>query len=220
MLSNFINSDFHDEERPVPFGSLLSHRIFLQCAIGCVKVAQEAIDTIHGRQAARAGDIGCLSAWWYNVLYLYTSATVLIAARLSPSILAEVSEESILDGWHKAVEVLEGYGVFGTSIRRLTNTLRLLFDAVPQQYSRLRQHPRQLEADAAPVTHPQAQGVTPLPYWRPTNPVSSLSSSLHEPAGNFTYENNNPSSTGALPEFDIVFDPNDLSWLMTVPLNG
>ena len=101
-----------------------------------MKVAQEAIETIYGGKAASAGDVGYFSAWWYNVLFLYTSATVLIAARLSPSILAEVSEESILDGWRKAMEVLEEYGVFGTSIRRLTDTLRLLFDAVPQQYSR------------------------------------------------------------------------------------
>ena len=162
VLSNFITSDFHDGERSVPLGSLLSYRISLQCAIVCVKVAQEAIDTIYRGKAANAGDVGHLSAWWFNVLFLYSSATVLIAARLSPSVRADVSEESILDSWRKAVEVLDEYGVFGSSIPHLTTTLRLLFDAVPQQYSRLKQNPRQVEADTAPLTHTQANGAVPL----------------------------------------------------------
>ena len=191
-----------------------------------MKVAQEAIETIYGGKPACAGDVGYFSAWWYNVLFLYTSATVLIAARLSSSILAEVSEEPILDGWRKAMEVLEEYGVFGTSIRRLTDTLHLLFDAVPQQYSRLRQNPRQIEANKAAVTHTSAHGVTPLPYWRQMNPAGFLSPPLYESANEFTHENNNPPEnnnlpfTGAALDFDNVFDPNDLSWLMTVPHNG
>lgn len=164
--------------------------------------------------------MGYLSAWWYNVLFLYTSATVLIAARLSPSILAEVSEESILDRWHKAVEILETYGVFGMSIRQLTTTLCLLYDAVPQQYSRLRRDPRHIDAVTAPIAYTEA------PDRRPINQIASQSAPYCGPFRDLTHENNPPHEnnqhpfTDSWPDFDDVFDPNDLSWLMTMPLEN
>lgn len=42
-------------------------------------VAQEAIETIHREISKSAGRVAQLSSWWYNVLYLYTSATVLVS---------------------------------------------------------------------------------------------------------------------------------------------
>ena len=218
VLSNFVTSEFHDGDRPVPLNNLLSQRIYLQCAIVCVKVALEAIDTIRKERGNSAGETDFCAAWWYNVLYLYTSATVLIAARLSPAILADVSEESVLDGWHKAMEILEGYSPTGPSIKRLTTTLRLLLEAVPQQYSRFKETSRQIQGEVSSVPQSQIQATVPLPYWRPLDLVDSFST----PQVDLTrglQDDHDALPNDSFPVFDTSFDPNDLSWLMTIPLD-
>jgi hypothetical protein len=226
VLSTFITTDSIDGSQFIPFRSLLTHRIFLQCAIVCVKVAQDVIDTIHAGEAASADSTETLSVWWYNVLFLYTSATVLIAARLSPSILAEMTEESILERWNKAMDILEGYGTkFGQSIHRLTTTLRLLFDAVPQQYSRLRQNARQNETEiiSSTVQNNHAPSTVPMSFWRPMEQNSLSSSNFYDPARDYVQDAdvllNDPFISGSWAEFDAAFDPTDFSWLMTVPMN-
>lgn len=225
ILSNYVTSDFYRGQQSTSFESSLSGRIFLQCAILCVQVAQEAIETIYREKGKRVGDVGSLSAWWYNVLFLYTAATVLIAARLSSPILAEVSEESILDGWRKAMEILMEYGVFGKSICRLTTTLRLLFDAVPQQYSRLRQNPQQSQPTTAPATQiraPDATFFTGVPTTRQIGFSSSPFLTPRDLAQEHTNlrENNDFSSVEIPLDFGEVFDPTDLSWLMTIPFDS
>ena len=221
VLSHFITIEVRDVERSVPLGSLLSYRISLQCAIVCVKVAQEAINTVWNQKSASLHDVGNLSAWWYNILYLYTSATALIAARLSPSIIAEVPEDSIVSDWYKALELLDGYGVLGTIVHRLTTTLRLLFDTVPQQYSRLRQQPREAEADNVPGGNAPGQDILPPSVWRPANAVGILASPTFEAPVDLS---NNAAlgdvASGDFSSFDNIFDPNDLSWLMTVPFSS
>lgn len=184
-----------------------------------MKVAQEAIDTIYKGETNPDSDLAYLSAWWYNVLFLYSSATVLIAARLSPSILTDISEESILESWRRAMEILEKYGVVGTSIRRLTTTLRLLFDAVPQQYSRIWQN--QADAPAHSSQNQSNSATTANPSGRTTNAVGFASSPfIINPFNTSNFANDsNERLPGGLPDFDDVFDPNDLSWLMTVPLS-
>lgn len=165
--------------------------------------------------------------WWFNVLFLYTSATVLIAARLSPSILAETTEEAILEGWNKAMDILEGYGTrFGQSIHRLTTTLRLLFDAVPQQYSRLRQNARQNETEVMSSTIPNNHNSNTgsmAAFWRPMEQNGLSSSNFYDPARDFVQDTdvllNDPFMSGTWAEFDAAFDPTDFSWLMTVPVN-
>lgn len=226
VLSTFITTDTVDGSQFTPLRSLLTHRIFLQCAIVCVKVAQDVIDTIHIGEAASSDSTEMLSVWWYNVLFLYTSATVLIAARLSPSILAETTEESILERWNKAMDILEGYGTkFGQSIHRLTTTLRLLFDAVPQQYSRLRGNARQNEMDLIPSTIPnnQSSNSASTAMWRPMEQSGLSTSNFYDPARDYVQDSdvllNDPFLSGNWAEFDAAFDPTDFSWLMTVPVN-
>ena len=183
-----------------------------------MKVALEAIDTIRKERGSSAGETDFCAAWWYNVLYLYTSATVLIAARLSPAILAEVSEESVLDGWHEAMKILEGYSPTGASIARLTTTLRLLLEAVPQQYSRFRDSSRQIQGDVSSVPQSQIQATVPLPYWRPLDLVDSFSTPQDDVTRGLQ-DDNDAIPSDSFPGFDTCFDPNDLSWLMTVPLD-
>lgn len=201
-------SDFHDCNNAIPLESLLSHSVLLQCAIVCVKVALEAIDTIYRERGSNVRETGSCAAWWYNVLYLYTSATVLIAARLSPPILAEVSEESILQGWRRALEVLDEYSRFGASIAQLPTTLRLLFEAVPQQYSRLSQ------GGTSTIPGSRGQSVAPQPYSN-ESATDVADEQLRE---NMQDENTFPDDL--FPELDTTFDPDDISWLMMIPLDS
>lgn len=208
VLSHFITIEVRDSTS-IPLGNLLSYKISLSCASVCVKVAQEAINTVWAHKSDSIHDVGSLSAWWYNILFLYTSATVLIAARLSPTILADVPEESIVSDWCRACELLEEYGDLGTSVRRLATTLRLLFDTVPHQYSRLRQ-PQEATAENMPyaaTANIRSTLSTGTAVSAPLEPTTNLTDVLEQ--GNFT--------TGDFTAFDTIFDPNDLSWLMTVP---
>ena len=218
VLSQLINTDCQStEEHALEGSNSLTHRTFLQCAIVCVKAAQEAIDLICKEKSKHVGEVGNLDAWWYNVLFLYTSATVLIAARLSRAILAEVTEDSILAAWRNAVEVLEEYGTFNTSIRLLIATLNLLFDAVPWQYSRLRKQPAHVEADSAPILwHQLAVGIQ-SPARSQMHPATSVPSPGFQAARDFAWDQN-LTPTGF--DCDIGFDPNDLSWLTAVPLHS
>jgi hypothetical protein len=204
----------------VPFGSLLTHRTSLQCAIVCVKISQEVIDIIYREDVADAGKVGSLAAWWDNVLYVYTSATILIAARLSASVLADVLEESLSDGLRKAVEILDRYKLFRASIPRLTATLRLLVEVVPRQYSRV--YP-QLRQDDAGITAgnqtPSISGAT-FSFWCPLKPKGSSSHPSHQTSRHPNSGNDQPALTEVRPEFDAVFDPEDFTWLMTIPLDN
>jgi hypothetical protein len=226
ILSNYVTSDFHRVKQSTSFEGSLSGRIFLQCAVVCVQVAQEAIETIYREKGTRVGDVGSLSAWWYNVLFLYTAATVLIAARLSSPVLAQVSEESILDAWRKSMEILMGYKIFGKSICRLTTTLRLLFDAVPHQYSRLRQNPQRTQASTVPGTEIRAPDSTTFTGVPTTRQIGFSSSPFYAPVRDPAQEhanlgeNNDFSSIENPLDFGAVFDPTDLSWLMTIPLDS
>ncbi|RAH50362.1 transcription factor domain-containing protein [Aspergillus brunneoviolaceus CBS 621.78] len=104
-------------------------RIALQCSIICVKVAQEVIGLIHGHIPAD-GSAGPLPAWWYNILYVYTAATVLIAGRLCPAILEEVTEPAITESWDHALEILRRYHSYSTSARRCVAALEILYERV------------------------------------------------------------------------------------------
>ncbi len=217
ILSAFITSEFHDGYRPVPLDNLLAQRVFLQSAIVCVKVALEAIDTIRKEKGLVPGETNFCAAWWYNVLYLYTSAAVLIAARLAPAVLADVGEDVVLDGWQAAMDILEEYSVIGASIKRLSTTLRLLVEAVPQQYSRLKDA-RQIQAEVPSLPQNQPQTAMPLNSWRPLA-SAGFSSSLSDDINGAIVGDNGGFEIDPLLDFDTVFDPNDLSWLMTIPLD-
>lgn len=186
---------------------MLSHGAHLQCSVVCVKVALEAIDTIHRDITTKSG---LLSAWWYNILFLYTSSTILIAARLSSAILSEISETAILQSWQNAIAAMEIYEDFGPSITHLIATLRLLSEAVPQQYSRLREGPGQQPEALVTIPQPQIQAQL---WFDSTDPTATI---VNEPMQTQT-RGQSPQYGEYLPSFDMNFDLDDLSWLLTNP---
>lgn len=186
---------------------MLSHGAHLQCSVVCVKVALEAIDTIHRDITTQSG---LLSAWWYNILFLYTSSTILIAARLSSAILSEIPEPTILQSWQNAIAAMEMYEDFGPSITHLIATLRLLSEAVPHQYSRLREGSRQ--QTEALVSIPQIQ-IQAQPCMDSTDQAVTIE---NDPLQSRT-RGQSPLYGEYLPSFDMNFDLDDLSWLLTNP---
>ncbi|KAJ5167560.1 uncharacterized protein N7482_006341 [Penicillium canariense] len=87
------------------------------------------IELIHNNVPAD-GTGGPLPAWWYNILYIYTAATVLIAGRLCSAILAEIPDSSITRSWDCALEILRKYQSYSTSARRCVAALEILYEQV------------------------------------------------------------------------------------------
>ncbi|EED13655.1 conserved hypothetical protein [Talaromyces stipitatus ATCC 10500] len=214
MLQCIITSELRNNGVSVPAGSLLSHRVSLQCAIVCVKVAQEAIDIIHVNEGTSSNETRDLSAWWYNAEFLYTSATVLIAASLSPSVVAEIPEDSIYGSFHKAIAVLRQYTTFDSSILRLTTALQILTSIIPKNYSQLRQASQRTQE---PTSH-NAYNAATFQYWCPVgsnhrqkSPQSDLE--RHMNSGNSSED----LSSQSLSNLELFFDLDDFTWLTKVP---
>ncbi|KAL4746492.1 hypothetical protein BDW72DRAFT_210376 [Aspergillus terricola var. indicus] len=119
--------------RDLPSDPLISltdsfpQRVALQCSTICVNVAREVIELIHTNIPCD-GTSGPLPAWWYNILYVYTAATVLVASRLCPSVLEEVTEAAITRSWNCALEILRKYQSYSTSARRCVAALEILYE--------------------------------------------------------------------------------------------
>jgi hypothetical protein len=188
-----------------------------------MKIAQEAIDTIFVAEAAGSSDTGSFSTSWHSIaVFLYTSATVLIAGRLSPSVVAEVSEEGILDSFDKAVAILRQHAVYSWQIRRLTTVLSILSNIVPEQYSRLRQASQQAEANAGLPTSDDSHNVATFQYWCPVRPVSrsSFTALPNVEALHAASENGHRAPSHPSPSFNFVLDlENDFTWLTTMPFS-
>ena len=142
ILSRFVTSPDTEPVDAAAVSGSLPHRIALQCSIVCVKTAQDAIEHIHSRLPADPSDIGALSPWWFNILFVYTAATVLVAARLRSAIASEITEVEIARSWQHAIEILSRYEAFGPSAQRVVATLQILYDKVPERYMQYKSQPQ------------------------------------------------------------------------------
>ncbi|KAG2420492.1 hypothetical protein HFD88_000104 [Aspergillus terreus] len=137
ILSKYCTArDMGDTDPLISIHDSFPQRVALQCSIICVKVAQEVVELIYTNIPAD-GTSGPLPAWWYNILYVYTAATVIIAGRLCPAILEEVTESALTRSWNSALEILRKYQSYSTSARRCVAALEILYERVvsegPQQ---------------------------------------------------------------------------------------
>jgi len=119
-----------------PVRNTLLQRMAIQCSMLRVQAAQAAIQNIFSQLPTQVGLMGPLLAWWYNVFYVYTAATVLLAAHLRPFITTEISPQSIDLSWAHALEVLCRYEPCSSSAERCVAVLEILFDRVPQDFKR------------------------------------------------------------------------------------
>ncbi|KAF7932496.1 uncharacterized protein EAE98_003795 [Botrytis deweyae] len=213
VLQKLIGTEFQEKAERTRLGSLLSHRISLQCAIVCVKIAQEAIDTIHHRETLGSNEI---SPWWCNVIFLYKSATVLIAGGLCPSIVAEISETAMHESFSKATAILRQHTTFNSSVLRLVTILDILFQIVPQKFSRLKKASQRVEAEARPPTPNDDNSAATFQYWCPIKPIRHAASA-HQDTVHRSPENSG--SSQILTDLDRRFDTDDFTWLNKMPFD-
>ncbi|KAL6366158.1 hypothetical protein LRP88_00255 [Fusarium phalaenopsidis] len=86
----------------------LQIRVIQQGAMFCVATAQNIITTLLTHQTLDS-TVGLLPAWWYRVYYVYSAATVLIAAKLRPDAFPAVE---IGRSWGQAISVLKAHEKF------------------------------------------------------------------------------------------------------------
>ena len=215
VLSYYVNADI--QQAGAAELSTLFQQILLQCAIACVKAAQEAIQLIAQEKSPLRGAVGAVDVWWFNVLFLYSSAACLVAARLTTAVQVEIPEESIHASWRRCLEVLGEYSTFNTSLRRLIATLNILFDAVPRQYSRLRASSTEAQGHGQADSTDQGYA-TSLPLLALEGDRDTVPAQL-SPDFMTGYSWLNDQFPFVIPgDFDFGFDPNDLSWLTTIPM--
>ena len=129
-LSSLVAAQDSDNESREGCDSTLAAYLRYQASIMCVQAAIDAIQHIRDRLPASIRAIGSLPAWWYNVLYIYTAATVLLAAIRSPELKEYFRPEHILESWQSAVVVLRRYRTFSSSVRKSITALEMLFEQI------------------------------------------------------------------------------------------
>lgn len=133
VLSRFIAAQNSPQHEFALTRTTLSWQLAFRCSLLCVESAQHAITAIGGSLPATTAITGSLPAWWYNVLYVYTAATVLLAALLCPAITAEVPQKEMMISWRNAIGVLRQYRSFSPSVRKSIAALEILFKRIPVQ---------------------------------------------------------------------------------------
>lgn len=111
----------------------LYEALLLHSSSLCVEVAISAIEAIHTHLPKSVAAIGLLPAWWYNVLYVYTAAVVLLAAARCPSMQSKISQELILERSETAIFILRRYKIYSSTVQRSVAALEALFAQIPGQ---------------------------------------------------------------------------------------
>ncbi|KXH49471.1 fungal specific transcription factor [Colletotrichum simmondsii] len=167
----------------------LSSRVVQQCAMVCVEAAQSLISFIVQFQQ-HDGTLGLLPAWWYRVFYIYTAATVLIAARLRPAVFSSLD---ISRSWNQAMALLHDHESLGPSPRRCAAALQILSTKMFQD--------QQPQSTALPSSDTNAA-------------VPNITNEQQE-----TFDMPFPylAQDAAFDMDAITFDINDFSWLNSMP---
>ena len=161
VLSRFCSpQEAHQPSRSLE--DSLFWKIALQCSVSCVQTALETIEfldtTMSGKETADLDDF--LPAWWYSIFYLYTAATVLVAARLQPAIIAEVSEKTIMGGWHRVMKIFKHFSNYSKHATRCAAAVSVFFEQVlPQRLDnqRLSSQRQQNQRSRSATKRPQQQ---------------------------------------------------------------
>jgi len=202
-LSSSI-SKFHDS---------LPQRMALSCSTLCLRAAHEMIEIIHNN-VNNETIAGHIPLWWNMVLYVYTSATVLQAARLHPAVETSVSDYSTETSWKHAIGALKKLERFGSTAQRSLVALEILADKITEAMA---PHGKMEVASglAAGLPTPapsmwtnSSTGQTPAPFPAPTDPEDPEPGSVHFLGLGDPFD---------LAEFD--FDLNDMSWLTSAPVD-
>ncbi|KAM6529739.1 hypothetical protein FALCPG4_007867 [Fusarium falciforme] len=117
------------------FSETLPWKIALHSSVSCVRAALETVDfyesSIGSRSIQDCEDL--LPAWWYSAFYIYSAATILVAAQLHPALTAEVGARRILDGCQVGIKLLRSFQRFGDHAMRCATAIGLLLEHVQRK---------------------------------------------------------------------------------------
>lgn len=95
----------------------------------CVSTAIELIDLIN---SYRSGDIIYLPAHWYNVYYIYTAVTVLLAAKLQHHLYDQLDIDEINLSWKSGIDLLNSYKLHSDTASQCVKILTMVEPRVNQ----------------------------------------------------------------------------------------
>ncbi|KAK6459482.1 putative transcriptional regulatory protein [Scheffersomyces xylosifermentans] len=141
----------------------------------CVETAIELITLI---TKFRAADINFLPASWYNVFYIYTAETVLLAAKLQPKLQNDLDVGVFETSWSQGLELLASYKNQSDSASRCLKVLEIMGEKVRFAESRLFHRPYPFDA----VPSVTGSSANSSPSHVPSDVLYSL---LYDTAGPF-----------------------------------
>jgi len=119
------------EDDQTMFRTALLREMSLRMSEACIITAHEMIEFLHQRL-----DTVYRSACWYMVYFTFTSATVLIAAKLCPSLRVTSESSRFQASWTKCQAILEYHKSQSQSASRGQQILRALDDRVSSLLTR------------------------------------------------------------------------------------
>lgn len=93
----------------------------------CIMSAIRLIDLIYKNQNTTN-----LPNMWYNIFYVYTSAIVLLAAKLQPDVSAGIDEGVMEVSWKNTVLLLRSFEKHSLSATRCLKVLKLIHDKISE----------------------------------------------------------------------------------------
>ncbi|CAG1969781.1 unnamed protein product [Fusarium graminearum] len=188
-------------ERPQAEDNLQA-RVIQQSAMFCVTTAQNMINTLVAHRSMDS-TVGLLPAWWYRVYYVYSAATVLIAAKLRPDVFSAVE---IGQSWGQAISLLKTHEQFGQSAKRCVTALHILSSKILQANSR-GSLGREVASNNNGILYPDTRDDQMPPHMIPDmeslDRMQQLAQGFESPVPDF-----NPRDFA-----DFDFNVNDMSWL-------
>ncbi|CAK46998.1 C6 transcription factor [Aspergillus niger] len=111
----------------------LPSKLAFQCCISCTRAALATVQFLQSQFEGKTQEEvdEALPAWWYCVFYLYTAATVLVAARLHAAVNQEIGEEVIIRTWGAAMDIFQFLAPLTKQATRCATALNVLFGQVP-----------------------------------------------------------------------------------------
>ncbi|KAG5418667.1 hypothetical protein I9W82_004195 [Candida metapsilosis] len=151
-------------------------------ALLCLNLAIELINVI---SKYRAGDIVYLPAHWYNVFYIYTAGTVLLAAKLSVGLHKDIDMVAFEQAWNSGLDILRSYTQQSESASRCLKVLEMMGKKVQISSQRLA-----TQANTPDETTDDRRLADVYPLYSPSStssevPIDVLYSLLYDTAGPF-----------------------------------
>ncbi|KAJ9666026.1 hypothetical protein H2201_003938 [Coniosporium apollinis] len=211
----------HNQDDPMAREDSMPRRLALQCSIMCIKAALEVVDLVRSNMSSVSTYYNGLPAWWYCIFYVYTAATVLVAARLRPEIAVEVADAELISHLQTAIGLLEQFKIFSQNAQKCATALTILSEKVEQQ----RASQTTARANVASESHPM--GMNPLEGINASLPGHNIATpgigQLAAPEVDLnavpllSLGSHDHPVAGMFDDMDFGFDISDMSWLNSVP---